>query len=137
MHGRYFLKLVHNDLQIGVVASQMFNWNTKFKIMQKVELENISNNANVLLCAVMDRNEITNKLNQVNGCPFNYILVLGNEIVYIGYSSSLCMRLHQHKYYKDFDRIIVIEMTDKKAARLMERTLIKQYKPKYNYQYLR
>ena len=105
--------------------------------MQKVELENISNNANVLLCAVMDRNEITNKLKQVNGCSFNYILGLENEIVYIGYSSSLCMRLHQHKYNKDFDRIIVIEMTDKKAARLMERTLIKQYKPKYNYQYLR
>ena len=51
--------------------------------------------------------------------------------------SSLFLRLHQHKYYKDFDNIILIEMTDKKAARLMERTLIKKYKPKYNYQYLR
>jgi len=105
--------------------------------MQKVELENISNNTNVLLCAVMDRNEITNKINKVNGCSFNYILSLENEIIYIGYSSSLSMRLHQHKYDKNFDKIILIEMTDKKAARLMEKTLIKQYKPKYNYQYLR
>ena len=105
--------------------------------MEKVQLENISNNQNVLGCAIMNRSEITNKLNKVNGCSFNYILGFGNEIIYIGYSSSLCMRLHQHKYYKDFDRIIVIEMTDKKAARLMERTLIKKYKPKYNYQYLR
>ena len=104
--------------------------------MQKVELPNISNNVNVLLCAVMDRNEITNKLNQLNGCSFVYILGLENEIIYIGYSSSLCMRLFQHKYDKYFDTIIVIEMTDKKAARLMEKTLIKQYKPRFNYQYL-
>lgn len=105
--------------------------------MKKIEIENISNNANVLLCAIMNRNEITNKLKQLNGCSFNYILGLENEIVYIGYSSSLCMRLHQHKYDKDFDRIILIEMTDKKSARLMERTLIKKYQPKSNYQYLR
>ncbi len=104
--------------------------------MRKVELDNISNNPNVLLCAVMDINEITNKLNQVNGCSFNYILCLENEIVYIGYSSRLCMRLHQHKYDKDFDKVILIELTDKKAARLLEKNLIKQYKPKLNYQYL-
>jgi predicted GIY-YIG superfamily endonuclease len=104
--------------------------------MLKVELDNISNNPNVLVCAVMDRNEITNKLNQLNGFSFNYILGLENEIVYIGYSSRICMRLYQHKYDKDFDKVILIELTDKKSARLMEKNLIKQYKPKLNYQYL-
>jgi len=105
--------------------------------MEKVKLKNISSNPNVLGCVIMNRNEITNKLNKVNGCLFNYILILEKEIVYIGYSSRLFMRLQQHKYHKYFDKIILIELSDKKSAKLMERTLIKQYKPKYNYQYLR
>ena len=46
-----FKKLATNVLQIGVVASQMFNWNTKFNIMKKDNLKNKSNNANTLLCA--------------------------------------------------------------------------------------
>lgn len=104
--------------------------------MQKVELKNISDNTNVLECSLMYRSEITTKLNKVNGYPFNYILGLKNEIIYIGYSSKLKMRLSQHKYTKDFDRIILIELSNKKDARSLERDLIKQYKPKYNYQYL-
>jgi predicted GIY-YIG superfamily endonuclease len=104
--------------------------------MREVELENISNNDNVVVSAIINKNEITSKLNKVNGYPFNYILVLENNIVYIGYSSKLCMRLQQHKYTKYFDKIIIIEMTDKNSARLMEKNLIKKYKPKYNYQYL-
>lgn len=104
--------------------------------MRKVELENISNNDNVIMSAIINKNEITSKLNQVNGCPFNYILLLENNIVYIGYTSKLCMRLQQHKYTKYFDKIILIEMTNKISARSMEKNLIKKYKPKYNYQYL-
>ena len=104
--------------------------------MRKVELENISNNDNVIMSAIINKNEITSKLNQVNGFPFNYILLLENNIVYIGYTSKLCMRLQQHKYTKYFDKIILIEMTNKISARSMEKNLIKKYKPKYNYQYL-
>jgi predicted GIY-YIG superfamily endonuclease len=104
--------------------------------MQEVKLKNISNDKNVLLCAVMDKNEITIRLNKIKGYYYNYILGFKNEIIYIGYSSNIYMRLLQHKYYKKFDKIILMEMTNKKSARLMERTLIKQYKPKDNYQYL-
>jgi predicted GIY-YIG superfamily endonuclease len=104
--------------------------------MRKIELDNIRNNGNVILCAVIDRNDINTKLKQMDGRPYIYILELGKKIVYIGYSSKLYMRLSQHKYTKYFDKIIVIEMADKKVARLNERNLIKQYKPKYNYKYL-
>jgi len=107
---------------------------------RNTELENMhctATDAKLLLCAVIHRSDITTKLKKLNGRSYNYILKLANKIVYIGYSSSLCLRLHQHKYSKSFDEVIVIEMADKKAARLMERNLIKQYKPKYNYQYLR
>lgn len=104
--------------------------------MHKVELKNISNNDNVIMSAIINKNEITSKLNKVNGYPFNYILALENNIVYIGYSSKLYMRLQQHKGTKNFDNIIIIEMKDKISARLMEKNLIKKYKPKYNYQYL-
>ena len=104
--------------------------------MREVKLENISNNDNVILCAIMDKIEISDKLKKVNGYPFNYILALKKEIIYIGYSSSIHMRLQHHKYTKHFDKIILIEMKDKKSALLMEKNLIKTYEPKYNYKYL-
>mgnify|MGYP003510267606 CR=1 FL=1 len=44
--------IASNGLQIGVVASQMFNWNTKFNNMENDKLKTESNNANVLLAAV-------------------------------------------------------------------------------------
>jgi hypothetical protein len=42
----------YNVLQIGVVASQMFNLNTKLNNMENDNLKTESNNANVLLGAV-------------------------------------------------------------------------------------
>jgi hypothetical protein len=40
-----------NGGQIGVVASQMFNWNTKFNNMKKDNLKTESNNTNLILSA--------------------------------------------------------------------------------------
>lgn len=105
--------------------------------MQRVELKGISNLVGVVDSAIMNRNEITSELKKVNGYPFIYVLAVGDEVVYIGYSSSLCERLRQHKTNKDFDKIVIIEMENRKVARLTERSLIKEYKPKHNYQYIK
>ena len=104
--------------------------------MKISELENISNNDNVLLCAVIDRKDITTKLKKVNGRIFNYILEFNKEIVYIGYSSNVYFRLVQHKGTKHFETITLIEFSNKETARFMEKKLIKKHKPKDNYQYL-
>jgi predicted GIY-YIG superfamily endonuclease len=104
--------------------------------MKTLELKNISNNDNVLLCAVIDRKDIGVKLKKVNGRIFNYILEFNKEIVYIGYSSNLYLRLVQHKGTKHFETITLIEFSNKQTARLMEKALIKKYKPIVNYQYL-
>ena len=104
--------------------------------MKQLELKNISNNDNVLLCAVIDRKDITSKLKKINDRIFNYILEFNKEIVYIGYSSSVYFRLVQHKGTKNFDTITLIEFSNKEIARFMEKTLIKKHKPKNNYQYL-
>ena len=77
------------------------------------------------------------KLKKVNGRIFNYILEFNKEIVYIGYSSNLYLRLVQHKGTKYFETITLIEFSNKQTARLMEKTLIKKYRPIDNYQYLR
>ena len=104
--------------------------------MKPLELKNISNNDNVLLCAVIDRKDIGVKLKKVNGRIFNYILEFNKEIVYIGYSSNLYLRLVQHKGTKHFETITLIEFSNKQTARLMEKALIKKYRPIDNYQYL-
>ena len=105
--------------------------------MEYCELENITSNEDVVATAFMDSNELTNRLEILNGIPFNYILGYNGVVVYVGYSSKLCIRLFQHKWSnKEFDEIILIEFKDKKSALKMERELIKINKPKYNVQYL-
>jgi len=109
----------------------------KINNMKPLELKNISNNDNVIFCAVIDRKDICVELKKVNGRIFNYILEFNKEIVYIGYSSSLYLRLIQHKGTKHFKTITLLEFNNKQTARLMEKTLIKKYRPIDNYQYLR
>lgn len=104
--------------------------------MERLFLPNISDNKEVTACAIMNVKEINVQLNNLNGFPYNYILCLADEIIYIGYSSSIYTRLFCHKHSKNFDKIIIVEFTNKKQALFMEKKLIKQYKPKYNIQYL-
>lgn len=104
--------------------------------MKRVHIPSISNNSEVVVCAIISVADINVKLNKLNGYAYNYVLALGDEIVYIGYSSSLYSRLVYHKQTKIFDKVLLIEFTNKRAALSLEKKLIKEYRPKHNVQYL-
>ena len=84
----------------------------------------------------ISRDEITYELRQVNGRFFNYGLVCNEEVGYIGYSANLYNRLTQHKYSRQFDSVIILEFDSEREARINERFMIKESKPKSNIQYL-
>lgn len=84
----------------------------------------------------ISRDEITSKLRQVKGRFFNYGLVCNDEVTYIGYSANLYSRLFQHKYSRQFDSVFILEFGSEREARINERFMIKESKPKSNIQYL-
>jgi len=82
------------------------------------------------------RDEITSRLRLLKGRYFNYGLMCGGEVEYIGYSGSLYSRLSQHKYSRGFDSVVILEFDTEAEARMNERFMIKKLKPNSNYQYL-
>jgi hypothetical protein len=53
--------------------------------------------AKPMLCAVISRTEITQKLNKVKGRYFVYLLLKDDEVIYVGRSFNLSCRLRWHK----------------------------------------
>lgn len=60
-----------------------------------------------------------------------YFLIEGDEIVYVGHSSSPYWRVGHHARTKDFDRWAYIEV-EADAAKRVERALIADLDPKHN-----
>lgn len=61
-----------------------------------------------------------------------YILKQDSEVVYVGKSSDVCVRLNTHAKDKDFNEVYIIEVKDRTTQDFCENSLILKYKPKYN-----
>jgi hypothetical protein len=61
-----------------------------------------------------------------------YLLLDGDQVVYVGKSKDLCSRLCSHAKTKDFNKVKVIQLADAKSQSLCENSLILKYRPKYN-----
>lgn len=60
-----------------------------------------------------------------------YFLVLGEKVVYVGESTRVLRRLHEHADDIDFDRAFVLEVPLGEAIRV-ESTFIMLFKPRHN-----
>jgi hypothetical protein len=77
---------------------------------------------------------IANKLKEFRSksLPCIYFLINGDEIVYVGQSSSLQSRLESHRSdKKEFDRVLFLP-TPSSFLSSLEMALIRALKPKYN-----
>lgn len=61
-----------------------------------------------------------------------YILKQGGDVVYVGKSSDVCVRLNTHAKDKDFNEVYIIEAKDTTTQDFCENSLILKYRPKYN-----
>lgn len=67
------------------------------------------------------------------GLPvFVYLLMQGDEVVYVGQTGGLRTRLLVHARWMPFDRVRVQVFPNRKAAMDAEETLIWQLDPKFN-----
>lgn len=105
--------------------------------MKQITLNN-SFNKTAINSFILTKNCLGVDLNNLNGKFFNYVLCLDNDIVYIGYSANIYLRLVCHKQYiRNFNKILLIEFDNKKLAMNNEKELIKYFIPKLNRQYLK
>jgi 23S rRNA C2498 (ribose-2'-O)-methylase RlmM len=90
-------------------------------------------NKEVIGCGEFDSKEIkTYHYGMVKG-NWNYVLIKKNEIIYIGATSSFAQRILTHKRHFNFDKVICFKYKNRKSAFYWETTLIKCFKPKYNF----
>lgn len=87
---------------------------------------------NTLLCAVINWNEITQKLNKVKGRYFVYLLLKNEVVIYVGRSFNLSCRLSWHKYRKDFDTVYLAEYGTYYECCQAEKQITKYYSPVEN-----
>lgn|SRR5690554_3971021 len=102
---------------------------------KEVNTENIDNHpafANAMLCAVISRSEITQKLNKVKGRYFVYLLLKDDEVIYVGRSFNLFCRLSWHKYRKDFKDVYLAEYETYAECCQAEKQITKYYSPVEN-----
>jgi predicted GIY-YIG superfamily endonuclease len=88
--------------------------------------------AKPLLCAVISRSEITQKLNKVKGRYFVYLLLNNNQVIYVGRSFNLSCRLSWHKYRKDFKDVYLAEYNSYYECCKAEKQITKYYSPREN-----
>jgi predicted GIY-YIG superfamily endonuclease len=88
--------------------------------------------AKPLLCAVISRSEITQKLNKVKGRYFVYLLINNDEVIYVGRSFNLSCRLSWHKYRKDFKDVYLAEYNSYYECCKAEKQITKYYSPREN-----
>ena len=88
--------------------------------------------ANPILCAVISRSEITQKLNKVKGRYFVYLLLKGDEVIYVGRSFNLSCRLSWHKYRKFFENVYLAEYETYAECCQAEKQITKYYSPVEN-----
>jgi hypothetical protein len=85
-----------------------------------------------LLTAMIGKDDIRPDLKMCAGRHYNYALVDNNIIKYVGCTSSLYERLTHHKP-KFFDRVYIMQFSDRDTAEANEQAMIKALNPKYNY----
>jgi predicted GIY-YIG superfamily endonuclease len=73
--------------------------------------------------------DISQKLNQLKGRFFVYLLLKGSEVIYVGRSRNLSCRLINHKYKKDFDIVYLAEFKTYSDLCKAEKKIIKHYSP--------
>ena len=104
--------------------------------MKNEHIKQLENDDKIINGAIISRKDITARMKSLTGRFFNYILEQNGEIIYIGYSASVFIRLNDHKQLKSFDKITLLEFEDKVTAKEYEKSLIKFFKPVSNSQYL-
>ena len=65
-----------------------------------------------------------------------YMLKDNNKIVYIGKSTALGVRLHEHKKDKKFNKVYYIKFNNRTNMELAEIYFIYKYKPRLNREFL-
>jgi hypothetical protein len=71
-------------------------------------------------------------LSNFNGWQFVYLLIMNKKVLYIGATSSIQNRLHDHKYSKDFHDVYLIAFKTKEERAFAEKILIREYEPILN-----
>ena len=97
----------------------------------KLENEN-PHFGNTLLCAVIDWDDITQRLNELKGRYFVYLLLKNEDVIYVGRSFNLSCRLSWHKYRKDFDKVYLAEYKTYDECCQAEKQITKYYSPVEN-----
>ncbi len=87
---------------------------------------------NVLLCAVISKHEIQKIPAKVKYRNFVYMLKYKDEIIYVGRSKNLRLRLSVWKNCRDFNKVYLCEYSTHKENCQAERFYINYYKPTYN-----
>jgi len=64
-----------------------------------------------------------------------YLLFSGDELMYVGQSESILVRISHHIKDKQFDNYSFIKCETRGEAVSLERKLIKQFKPTINYKF--
>ena len=97
----------------------------------KLENEN-PHFGNTLLCAVIDWDDITQRLNKLKGRYFVYLLLKNEDVIYVGRSFNLSCRLSWHKYRKDFNKVYLAEYKTHEECCQAEKQITKYYSPVEN-----
>lgn len=79
-----------------------------------------------------DRKQITYKLTPANGRYFVYILIDRKTPIYVGRTKRICSRLYQHKFSKQFEKVIAVEYPTYEAMCKAENDIIRELMPKEN-----
>jgi hypothetical protein len=95
---------------------------------RSVLIEKSGYNSNVL--AYYARNET--KAHPRKGIHCVYLLIKDSEVVYVGRSQNLKLRLKQHRRDKDFDRHEFYRCESIDKAKDLEAVLIQQHRPRLN-----
>jgi len=77
--------------------------------------------------------DITGHRQILNTLAGVYMLVNKHEVIYIGMSSNMYMRILEHiSMGKDFDDVYVMHLADEEGRRVLEMSLICKLQPKLN-----
>lgn len=87
---------------------------------------------NPTLCAVISSEEVIKITPNVRRRNFVYMLVKKKEIIYVGRTSDLRVRLFGWQRCREFDKVYLCEYLEHKENCSAERAYINYYKPKYN-----
>lgn len=78
-------------------------------------------------CRVLYKRQLLDK--------FIYFLIKNEEVVYVGQTSKGVCILYQHLANKDFDKVYILWVRDKKEMNKLKKFYILKYKPIYNKKY--